>query len=385
MYIQQIMTRNVDTVTADMKLSHASHLMQQKGRRFMPVVDDNNHLLGLLTHSDITRAEPSAITTLSVGEVNYLMSRLRVANVMNKEVISCSPDTLVEQAGLSMRENRISCLPVVDNGELCGIITGVDIMDFLLDITGCKLQESTRIALSLSDQRGTLGHLLDDITALGGYIATVVSPYSRDEQGNRIVILRFTADNPQAIDSALRDKGYKLITENLPYEQIIPVTENTLDTAQAQHKQDDTPETSTQQIAEYMQQNDQFARLLDIELISVKPGYAQTRLKVREELLNSVAITHGGAVFGLADYTFALASNSHGKVAVGLNAQINYTAPSGKDDILTATAIEQKLGTRSGLYSIEIRRDDNTLVALFNGTVFRRDDSMQQWIQNNNS
>lgn len=374
MYIEQIMTRNVDTVTEDMKLSQASHLMQQKGRRFMPVVDENNRLLGLLTRAEIIRAEPSAITTLSVGEVNYLMSKLRVANVMIKDVICCSPDTLVELAGRSMRENKVSCLPVVADGKLQGIITGVDIMDFLLDITGCNLQQSTRIALSLSDKRGSLGHLLDDITELGGYIATVVSPFSHDENDNRTVILRFTADDPQAIDSALRAKGYQLISEVLPVEtpQLQPAI-----TQQKNTPQDD-PETGPHQIAGFMQQHDRFSRLLGIEQIAVRPGYAQTRMLVRDDLLNSLEITHGGATFSLADYTFALASNTHGRVAVGLTAQINYTAPSKKGDILTATAVENKLSARTGVYSIEVRRSDNTLVALFSGTVFRRNDSLQQ-------
>jgi acetoin utilization protein AcuB len=372
MYIEQIMTRNVDTVTEDMKLSQASHIMQQKGRRFMPVVDENNQLLGLLTHAEIIRAEPSAITTLSVGEVNYLMSKLRVANVMTKQVITCSPDTLVEQAGQKMRDKKVSCLPVVDNGQLTGIITGVDIMDFLLDITGCNLLESTRIALTLSDDRGTLGHLLDDITALGGYIATVVSPYRRDDQGNRTVILRFTAENPQAIESALSEKGYQLITHSLPADTAVAQTKETADS---------TEEPGAQQIADFMQQHDQFAKLLGIQLLEVKPGYARTQMVVREDMLNSVEITHGGATFGLADYTFAVASNSHGKVAVGLNAQINYTAPSKIGDILTATAIENKLSSRSALYTIEITRSDNTLIALFTGTVFRRDESMQQWMK----
>ncbi len=374
MYIQQIMTRNVDTVTEDMKLSQASHLMQQKGRRFMPVVDGNNQLLGLLTHAEIIRAEPSAITTLSVGEVNYLMSKLCVANVMTKQVITCSPDTLVEQAGQKMRDKKISCLPVVDNGQLMGIITGSDIMDFLLDITGCNLLESTRIALNLSDERGTLGHLLDDITALGGYIATVVSPYSRDDQGNRTVILRFTAENPQAIESALSEKGYELITHSLPADAPATQTKVTADSTA------EPGQAGPQQIAEFMQQHDRFARLLGIQLIDVKPGYAQTQMVVRDDMLNSVEITHGGATFSLADYTFALASNSHGKVAVGLNAQINYTSPSKKGDILTATATENNMSSRSGLYTIEITRSDNTLVALFTGNVFRRDDSMQQWM-----
>lgn len=376
MYIEQIMTRNVDSVTEEMKLSQASHLMQQKGRRYMPVVDDKNQLTGLLTHAEIIRAEPSAITTLSVGEVNYLMSKLRVANVMTREVITCGPHTLVEQAGQTMRDKKISCLPVVDKGQLIGIITGVDIMDFLLDITGCNLLESTRIALNLSDERGTLGHLLDDITALGGYIATVVSPYTRDEQGNRTVILRFMADHPSAIEQGLTEKGYELITRSQPADTTTPQS-----ISKSKPTADSIEKSQAQQIADFMQQHDQFAKLLGIELIEVKPGYAQTRMVVREDMLNSVDITHGGATFALADYSFALASNSHGKVAVGLNAQINYTAPSKIGDILTATAVENKLSSRSGLYSIEITRSDNTLVALFTGTVFRRDDSMQQWMK----
>ncbi len=372
MYIEQIMTHKVDTVTADMKLSQASHLMQQKGRRVMPVVDENNQLVGLLTHAEIIRAEPSAITTLSVGEVNYLMSKLRVANVMTKEVISCTPDTLVEQAGQTMRDRKINCLPVVDNGHLCGIITGVDIMDFLLDITGCHLQETTRIALNLSDERGTLGHLLDDITGLGGYIATVVSPNRRDEQGNRTVILRYTAEDPQYIKQALTEKGYKLITHSLPAET---------QTVQTKVTSASPEEPAAQQIAGFMQQHDRFSKLLGIELIDVKPGYAQTRMVVREDMLNAVDITHGGASFALADCTFALASNAHGKVAVGLNAQINYASPSKKGDILIATAVENKISSRSGLYTIEVMRSDNTLIALFTGTVFRRDDSVQQWMK----
>jgi acyl-CoA thioesterase len=202
-----------------------------------------------------------------------------------------------------------------------------------------------------------------------------VSPYSRDKQGNRIVILRLTAENPAAIEQALSDRGYQIITHLPSQDQLQTPADLAPNTPVS-----DENETGPQQIAAYMQQHDRFARLLGIELIEVKPGYAQTRLVVRDELLNSVDLTHGGASFGLADYTFALASNSHGKVSVGLNAQINYTAPSKKGDVLTATATEQKFSSRTGLYTIEIRNSDNTLVALFNGTVFRREDSMLQWM-----
>ncbi len=376
MYIEQIMSRNVDSVTEEMKLSHASHLMGEKERQVLPVVDDTNRLQGLLTQKEIDQAEPSAITTLSVGEVNYLMSTLRVANVMLRDVITCSPDTLIEEAGQLMRQKKISSLPVVSAGKLVGIITDADILDFFLDITGCTLKETARIALHLNDDRGALGHFLDDITALGGYIATVVSPYSKDASGKRTVILRFTAEDPEAIDSALRAKGYEIITERMP-----DATASKSAAGETKSEPDEEAKPpSAKEIGDWMRANDRFVDQLGIEVIEVNPGYAQTKMVVREEMLNAVNIIQGGATFTLADFTFALASNSHGRVAVALNAQINFTSPAVKGELLTATAKELNCGKRTGLYSVEVRNSDNNLVAHFSGTVFRRDDSIQEWM-----
>lgn len=373
MYIEQIMSRNVDCVTAEMKLSHASHLMNEKGREFLPIVDDDNRLQGLLTQKEIDQAEPSAITTLSVGEVNYLMSTLRVANVMLKDVITCSPDTLIEEAGQLMRHKKISSLPVVAAEKLVGIITDADILDFFLDITGCTLKETARIAIHLSDDRGTLGHLLDEITELGAYIATVVSPYSKDTTGKRTVILRFQAEDPKAIDNALRNKGYEIITERMPAD------ENSASATQPSRSNDDAlPQPN--EIGAWMHKNDRFIHLLGIELVDIQPGFAQVQMEVREDMLNAVDIIQGGATFTLADFAFAAASNSHGTVAVGLNVQINYSTPAFKGELLTATAKEVNLGKKIGLYGVEVTKNDGTLVAYFTGTVFRRDDSLQEWI-----
>jgi len=381
MYIEQIMSRHVDSVTEEMKLSHASHLMSEKGRQVLPVVDDANRLQGLLTQKEIDQAEPSAITTLSVGEVNYLMSTLRVANVMLKDVITCSPDTLIEEAGQLMRQKKISSLPVVSAGKLVGIITDADILDFFLDITGCTLKETARIALHLNDDRGALGQLLDDITALGGYIATVVSPYSKDASGRRTVILRFTAEDPEAIDSELRAKGYELITERMPDDAVASPSGREAPAATKTPSSKEASLPDAKEIGDWMQANDRFVKQLGIELIEVQPGYAQAKMVVREEMLNAVDIIQGGATFTLADFTFALASNSHGTVAVALNAQINFTTPAVKGELLTATAREVSCGRRTGLYAVEVRNSDNSLVAHFSGTVFRRDDSLQEWMR----
>ena len=104
-------------------------------------------------------------------------------------------------------------------------------------------------------------------------------------------------------------------------------------------------------------------------------------MKVTEKMLNAVGITHGAVTYALADFAFAVASNSHGQVAVALNAQIHYPAPSRLGDTLVATATEETRGRRTAIYRIKVRRSDNTLVGLFTGTVFLRDDKVEEWMK----
>jgi len=216
MYVSQIMSQPVDTTTASTKLTHAAKVMAEKRRRFLPVVDENNQLLGLFSHKELARSGPSDITTLSVGEVNYLTSSITINQVMQKNPITCSSDTLVEEAGKLMRQHKVGCLPVLDQGRLVGLVTEDDILDFLLEITGSNLTGTARIAIHLPDETGALGKLMKTINGYGGYIATVVSPISPDETGMRIAIIRYRADNPKRLDDHLEALGYDLITEELP-------------------------------------------------------------------------------------------------------------------------------------------------------------------------
>jgi acetoin utilization protein AcuB len=216
MYVEQIMSREVDTATENMKVSHAAQMMRERNRRFLPVVDDEQRLIGLFTHKELAESEPSAITTLSVGEVNYLTSKVTVGQLMRKNTPICTPKTLVEEAGMLIRQNKVGALPVLDNGKVVGIVTETNILDFFLDITGCGLHDSARIAVHLPDEIGALGTLLDRINDFGGYIATVVSPLSIDETGNRIAIIRYRSNNPRSLDDHLKELGYDLMTEELP-------------------------------------------------------------------------------------------------------------------------------------------------------------------------
>jgi acetoin utilization protein AcuB len=215
MFVDRIMTRDVVQVTEDTRLPQLAALMRDHHIRHLPVAREGR-LVGLVTSHDLERVSPSPITTLSVGEANYLLGKLTAARVMRTQVITCAPDTLVEEAARLLRQEKIGCLPVVENGRLVGILTHEDLLDFFLDITGCLMEDTTRIAVHLPDTTGQLGQLLAAINQAGGYIATVVSPLHPDQTGLRIVVVRYRASDPRALNQRLRDLGYDLLTETLP-------------------------------------------------------------------------------------------------------------------------------------------------------------------------
>ncbi|TVT56332.1 MAG: CBS domain-containing protein, partial [Sedimenticola thiotaurini] len=114
-----------------------------------------------------------------------------------------------------IRDKRIGNLPVIDNGELVGVVSETDILDFFLDIMGCGLENTTRIAVSLPNKARALAGLLHKINDAGGYIATVVSPVSHMDSPQRVAIVRYKADSPAEVDNQLRNDGYHLLSEKL--------------------------------------------------------------------------------------------------------------------------------------------------------------------------
>ena len=119
-------------------------------------------------------------------------------------------------------------------------------------------------------------------------------------------------------------------------------------------------------------ERDPYARLLGVKLLELGRGFARVQMEVREEMMNFHGVTHGGAVFSLADVAFAAASNSHGQVALALNMNINFLAATTTGATLTATATEEKPGNRTALYRIEVRDEREGLVAVLEGLVYRK-------------
>jgi len=120
---------------------------------------------------------------------------------------------------------------------------------------------------------------------------------------------------------------------------------------------------------------DRYAAHSGIELVEIAPGYAKARMTLRPLHLNGLAIAHGGAIFTLADFAFALASNSHGTIAVAINASITIMKAA-KGGTLVAEAREISRNPKLGNYTVEVRDDGGELVALFQGLAYRKADPL---------
>lgn len=131
---------------------------------------------------------------------------------------------------------------------------------------------------------------------------------------------------------------------------------------------------SPDQIQQFFR-NDRFAEHVGVELLDVGPGRARARLEVREQHLNAVGVAHGAAIFSLADLVFAVASNSHGNVALGINVSVSYMKSAGRGT-LVAEAEEVSVNPKLATYLIRVTDASGDLIALFQGTVYRKKDAL---------
>ena len=131
--VRNWMTQDVITVKPQTSLPEAHQIMMDEEIRRLPVVDDDNKLVGIVTLGDVRGAQPSPATSLSIWELNYLLSSLIVDKIMTPEPMTISPDATIGNAARTMLEHRVSGIPVVDKeGKLAGIITESDIFSMVV-------------------------------------------------------------------------------------------------------------------------------------------------------------------------------------------------------------------------------------------------------------
>jgi acyl-CoA thioesterase len=133
-------------------------------------------------------------------------------------------------------------------------------------------------------------------------------------------------------------------------------------------------QTLASRVVDKMYNNDPFSRWLGIERVQEGGGHCTLEMTVRKEMLNGFSIGHGGITYSLADSALAFASNGHGKQAVSIETSISHIKPIREGDRLRAVAEEKSLSRRIGIYEVKVHNQNGVLVALFKGTVFRKDE-----------
>ncbi|MCC6168095.1 MAG: CBS domain-containing protein [Caldilineaceae bacterium] len=206
MFVRDRMSAPATTVTPDTPFQEALRLMREHKFRRLPVVNAEQKLAGIVSERDLLHAAPSPATSLSVWEMNYLLSKLKVEQLMAPRVLTVSPDTPLEEAARLMVEHKIGGLPVVDaQRRVVGVITETDIFKALVEMLGSG-REGVRLTLQVPGGIGTLARLTTAIAGVGGNIVSV-GTYNVDLAGTSSLLIKVVGVRQEQLVETLEALG----------------------------------------------------------------------------------------------------------------------------------------------------------------------------------
>ncbi len=198
MLVKEWMATDVVTVDENASMMKATQIMKEHKIRRIPVVR-RGKVVGIITDRDLKEAAPSKATSLDVHELYYLLSEIKVKDIMTPNPITIREDDTVERAAVIMLENRISGLPVVnDEGYVVGIITQTDVFKVLISITGIY-RGPIQIAFDLEDRPGSINEVAAVIRQHGGRLVSILTSYDHAEPGRREVYIRIKDIEEEAL------------------------------------------------------------------------------------------------------------------------------------------------------------------------------------------
>jgi len=200
MLVGERMSKPVITISPDMPIAEALNMMKvEKVRRF-PVVKEGK-LLGVVSDKDLLNASPSPVSTLSIWEMNYLLNKITVSEVMVKNVLSVTEDTPIEQAARIMADNKIGGLPVMRDGGVVGMITETDLFKMFLELLGAR-EMGIRVTVLVVEKQGELAKLTKAISEAGGdFIA--FGMFTGLDTTNRMVTFKVTGITLENLKKAI--------------------------------------------------------------------------------------------------------------------------------------------------------------------------------------
>src|SRR6266542_3462676 len=202
MFVGERMSRPVISVTPDTPINDVLAMFRKEHIRRAPVMKGGK-LVGIVSERDLLFASPSPVTTLSVWEMNYLISKVTVSRVMSKKVITVDKDTPIEEAARIMADKKIGGIPVTSGGKVVGIITETDLFKAFLELMGAR-QKATRVTATIPDQPGELAKVTKAISTNGGdFISFGI--FSGPDTNSKIITFKVQGIKKEKIKEVLRN------------------------------------------------------------------------------------------------------------------------------------------------------------------------------------
>jgi acetoin utilization protein AcuB len=208
MFVGERMSYPVVTVSPQMPINEALTLMRRERIRRTPVVKDSK-LVGIISDKDLLNASPSPATSLSIWEMNYLLSKITVKDVMTKDVLTVTHNTPIEEAARVMADNKIGGLPVIRDEKVVGIITETDLFKIFLEMMGAR-EKGVRCTVIILNQPGELAKITQTLTAIGGDFVAF-GQFLGDDPSNRMVTFKVAGVTEEQVRDAIQPLVDRLV------------------------------------------------------------------------------------------------------------------------------------------------------------------------------
>jgi acetoin utilization protein AcuB len=202
MLVGERMKQPVITVSPKMPIQAALSMMHAEEIRRLPIVDEKGRLMGIVSESDLLHASPSDATSLSIWELNYLLSQITVSDVMTRKVITVGPDSPIEEVARIMADNKIGGIPVVEKKKVIGIITETDLFKIFLEMF-CARDPGVRLTALVPDVPGELARLTKAIFDIGGNIIAL-GTFQGESVETRTITMKVEGVDAQALEGAVK-------------------------------------------------------------------------------------------------------------------------------------------------------------------------------------
>ena len=189
MLVSNWMSKNVVAIDANGSMQDAMDLLKKYDIRMLPVMKKGT-LVGIITDRDLKKASASDATTLEIHELLYLLTKIKVKDIMTRDVITVPPDFTVEETAQALLKNKISGAPVVGaDGQVVGTITQTDLFRVLISLTGVG-NGGIQFGLLVEDKPGSIKEVADIIRIYGGRMVSILTSYDEVQEGYRKVYIR---------------------------------------------------------------------------------------------------------------------------------------------------------------------------------------------------